>query len=723
MPDTGRVSSLLAAAIVGLSALLSSGSTEAQGRSVDAEPWTGDFPIHEPWLREQLPAGALSYHRIPHPLGLLAIPKGNGLDAALGSEANIRNLINIQQGLNASLPAEVPPAQFLAALQSPVEIAILSVPGPSAMIAATLGLRSSAELEAFVAGIGSVVPGIALAAPLDDDGFGQIVGAPMPIQLHFDAATGRLALFGGLIADPASFAGLLDPSAAPAPHPMVALEDQVDQSGQGLFFWIDAPRALQFAALFDAEAVREMTAAGFDRVEALAFGAGVAGGKGRFRLIADVGDGPADLPLPVVSNRIAATAAGDPRSLFLLSVPGVDEFSRIESLLLEEASPEAAGNWAELKTAFATATGTAIEDILAAIGPELMMIADEAGNYFALRLADSGRFEDLLAAWSSVAGLEVESRTIGGTSIRAAVLPASFRLPVEPEADETGAAANVLGRLRRRAYWISDGDYLYLASTPQVLIDRIGEGGRSDLADWLDQVQQADFSSSLLAGTGVVRDLPRRLYHGYLGMMQGLADLVGVEYDIWSMPTASELGLPDQGAFGLAVNLGRPYLSIEASYESFPAEMLISDAGAAGLAGVLAAIAIPAYQDYTIRAQVSEGLAQAAGVRSAVQLQYLETGTVPADRAAAGLPDELPRFGATYLEGIDVADGQIVIRFGSSAHSQIAGQTLALTPYEAADGSVSWVCGYAEPDASLEAIGTSEPNTTIMPPYLPSACR
>ena len=55
--------------------------------------------------------------------------------------------------------------------------------------------------------------------------------------------------------------------------------------------------------------------------------------------------------------------------------------------------------------------------------------------------------------------------------------------------------------------------------------------------------------------------------------------------------------------------------------------------------GILAAIAIPAYQDYTIRAQVSEGMTLAAAAKAAVAETYLNTGDAPADREEAGMSD------------------------------------------------------------------------------------
>lgn len=166
---------------------------------------------------------------------------------------------------------------------------------------------------------------------------------------------------------------------------------------------------------------------------------------------------------------------------------------------------------------------------------------------------------------------------------------------------------------------------------------------------------------------------------------------------------------------------------------------LASDGGTSGAAilialvvmfvpilGVLAAIAIPAYQDYTIRAQVSEGLVLAAAVRAAVSETIVARGTVPADRAEAGLSPEATATSGKYVESVAVDLGRIDITYAQSAHSAIAGKTLSLTPYgEERDGRlwVVWRCGEADvpPEATVEL--TIHRPGGIHPRHLQSACR
>jgi len=150
--------------------------------------------------------------------------------------------------------------------------------------------------------------------------------------------------------------------------------------------------------------------------------------------------------------------------------------------------------------------------------------------------------------------------------------------------------------------------------------------------------------------------------------------------------------------------------------------------------GILAAIAIPAYQDYTIRAQVSEGLNLAAAAKAAVAESFLNTGEAPANRTQAGMSATAGDTQGKYVVEVEVADGLITVEYGNEANAQIVGDTVTLTPYESVDLSVVWRCNAAPVPGTpgFSVIGTSAGggvNTptyaagTIDAKYTPSACR
>jgi type IV pilus assembly protein PilA len=226
-----------------------------------------------------------------------------------------------------------------------------------------------------------------------------------------------------------------------------------------------------------------------------------------------------------------------------------------------------------------------------------------------------------------------------------------------------------------------------------------------------------------------VSKMPRRTYEAYLGILQNLADVTDAKFDVWSMPTADQLALPEKGAVGFSVNLGEPYLSLDLTYENHPGELLLGGGGvgAVAVAGVLAAIAIPAYQDYTIRSQVTEGTVLAASVKAAVAESYAARGTLPRDRRAAGLPPSPKETSGKYVEAVDVSGGVITVTFGNTINAKLRGKALAFTPFATPTRDIVWRCGYAPPPAGMRAlvpdVAAAPAGTTIERKYLPPACR
>jgi type IV pilus assembly protein PilA len=141
--------------------------------------------------------------------------------------------------------------------------------------------------------------------------------------------------------------------------------------------------------------------------------------------------------------------------------------------------------------------------------------------------------------------------------------------------------------------------------------------------------------------------------------------------------------------------------------------------------GILAAIAIPAYQTYTIRAQVAEGLNMAAHAKAPIADAFLNTGVSPANRAAAGLTPTPADTAGKYVSAVDVQNGTIVITYGYDAHALIAGLTLTVTPYSTPDSGIMWRCGTAATPPGNDPLGTTTVYIapTVPVQFLPSSCR
>jgi len=137
--------------------------------------------------------------------------------------------------------------------------------------------------------------------------------------------------------------------------------------------------------------------------------------------------------------------------------------------------------------------------------------------------------------------------------------------------------------------------------------------------------------------------------------------------------------------------------------------------------GILAAIAIPAYQDYTLRAQVTAGLTGANQVKVAVTKYYASNGRWPADLAAFGVKQPLS---GPYVEALWIEAGTIHVRFGGQANPLLAGKLLDLRPSLSATRNVLWTCGYAvDSGTDPESGGAARNATEVAVKYLPAACR
>ncbi|HGH6774010.1 TPA: pilin [Neisseria meningitidis] len=143
------------------------------------------------------------------------------------------------------------------------------------------------------------------------------------------------------------------------------------------------------------------------------------------------------------------------------------------------------------------------------------------------------------------------------------------------------------------------------------------------------------------------------------------------------------------------------------------------------IVGILAAVALPAYQDYTARAQVSEAILLAEGQKSAVTEYYLNHGKWPGDNSSAGVASSSEIKGK-YVKEVKVANGVITAEMKSSGvNKEIQGKKLSLWAKRQA-GSVKWFCGQPvtrNKAATDDAVTAATDNKKIDTKHLPSTCR
>ncbi|HFC7704929.1 TPA: pilin [Neisseria meningitidis] len=143
------------------------------------------------------------------------------------------------------------------------------------------------------------------------------------------------------------------------------------------------------------------------------------------------------------------------------------------------------------------------------------------------------------------------------------------------------------------------------------------------------------------------------------------------------------------------------------------------------IVGILAAVALPAYQDYTARAQVSEAILLAEGQKSAVTEYYLNHGEWPGDNSDAGVASSSTIKGK-YVKEVTVANGVVTAEMKSTGvNKEIQGKKLSLWA-KRQDGSVKWFCGQPvtrDAKAKADDAVTAASDKQIDPKHLPSTCR
>ncbi|HFC8151260.1 TPA: pilin [Neisseria meningitidis] len=146
------------------------------------------------------------------------------------------------------------------------------------------------------------------------------------------------------------------------------------------------------------------------------------------------------------------------------------------------------------------------------------------------------------------------------------------------------------------------------------------------------------------------------------------------------------------------------------------------------IVGILAAVALPAYQDYTARAQVSEAILLAEGQKSAVTEYYLNHGEWPKNNTSAGVASVSTDIKGKYVQKVEVANGVITAQMASSnVNNEIKGKKLSLWA-KRQNGSVKWFCGQpvtrTAPTTTNDAVTAATDNSNnINTKHLPSTCR
>ncbi len=688
------------------------------------------------WLRERLPEHTVAYLRIPSAWGLLSTPNGRPLDPALASEPHARIVAALREAVRKDktlADAGLAPALtlLLGDLDAPLEIVaidnsdMLNPASTLALFSTRLDIASVGELNARLAALGESAP--LLKAPLDAEGKGALLSGGF---VRFDATSRRVYGLIGITATPALLDQWIEQLKPTRAHRLHDIERQIDNSGQGLFGWVSLKGLTGIAS---AQVPNEPGAALardlLDKTQSLAFGWGTVDGRGRLQVRLEAPQAKVLGYLAARQYRTDIKTAGKPRWVISLTLPDAERLAAFETNLTADFGAEAAKEYRDGVALLGQQYGIVPVEWLKLVGPELISFEDANGSYTALRVNDWPAFHRKLDELGQRFHWRRETLKVGKAEAQHLTIPGSIGVNRDDEPTDAGKEAAfqaLFARLNTHLYWIENGSWLVFGEVPQALADRAAGNLDIELGHWLKQSQGYAPEHALLGVSAVTRNAQRQIYYAYLGGLQMLGDLLGASISLADMPSAGALQLPVEGAIGLALEVTPDRVGFNVHYEQTPVEILMAGDGGAlvgvAVAGIVAAIAIPAYQDYTVRAQVTSVLAESDPLKQAMAEYYSKNKRLPQSNEELRLGFEGDSL--KYLAGYGIDGGAVVLVFGDEADAAIKEHTLLLTPYLGANGRLVWVCGNARaPDGAKPLVGAVESASDIPDKYLPAACR
>lgn len=142
------------------------------------------------------------------------------------------------------------------------------------------------------------------------------------------------------------------------------------------------------------------------------------------------------------------------------------------------------------------------------------------------------------------------------------------------------------------------------------------------------------------------------------------------------------------------------------------------------IVSILIALAVPTYQSYVLRSQLSEGFQLAADAKSRIEEYYLVYSALPTDREQAGMSASAADTQGNYVNNVNITAGVVSVTYKSSdIQSDLANKVLSFTPYNGGS-SIIWSCGKAgQPSGASPISGVGNVSTTVEDRYLPASCK
>ncbi len=662
---------------------------------------------HQASLLKALPSKTLSYLRIPNLAGLVTTAQSDALYPALSNPAIQAQGKSIVDGLSTNLLSSVEnqmirdiASAFLTKQAAPIEVAMMAgaagVLTPEVLLQTKLNLSNISELETLLEHLTALAQGqLQIRETVDDNGNFQLAAGSIGIYGFFDMNSKDLVMLGG----PAALASNLEKyrnGQLETRADVLGFEQQFDSSGAGFAYWADTEKLWQeLSPMAPPEIGSQLEQFNLPDTKFIYAGSSAKDGNGSMRLHVQYKEGSESLfHFATAPDGLNAAVALPVDYVASLPVPNRKHLIKLIELDRKfNAEPSLGNAVKQLIQTLKKEYQLDLRLLLRAFGGNAQLVSDRAGTWASLAIQNQQGFDQLLSATQEKLGANLSKRTVAGMEITHYVFPGITKLAIEMQEDAPeeipAALMQLLAGENMHLYWVREGNNLIISDLPQVLIARERHKGNTSIAQWLNTHGVAR-NDSLLALAIEADDLPKTAYHVYLQLIQSLSDVAGVEANLIALPLAEDLGLADTGRLGLALNTGKTATSITLDYEQSPVDFLLGGNAMTAIAvvGILAAVAVPAYQDYAVRARGSEALAAANQLKLLLEEYYISNDKLPSANQAEEFVIEID----TAVVFFD-ADAELIrIIYTDNSDVRLAESELTLKPSLSTSGGLDWIC-------------------------------
>jgi hypothetical protein len=693
---------LMIASLMILSACDNSEQTQSQPQNKAASKSTVDIK-NASWLRNKLPEKTLAYMRVPTLWNLFFEGNAGSLYPALSHVNNKAEVEKIQQSLIDTYLSKIPDAYkthfklIIKSIETPLEMAITNAVDnsmvPNLLMGTTLKEFSHDDLQALIDSLVSESANLVrVLSPLSDDGNASLMAQMIPIYLDYDLSSGKLAILAGPTASQKVLEGLLNQTQAhDSLKNIMAFEDSVDQSGKNHEAWINVKAIYQQnKAMIPPPQRTMMEQMGLADMDFIWMGTAQHSGKGEFIFHIQMPDTGLRNLLPRVNEGFDIQTAGTPDMAFVLTLPTVEQISQTYEFI-KSVNPEIKAKEQEVQEGLNKineAIGMDIADFLNAYGQQIFIVKDDSGLWFAQKVINKKLSDKLYELFHTKLKGKTQSKSLAGVSIDETSFSLIELMKQFAPKDANKEMMDELFSGKQKIYTQEENGYILWAAVPQILADRGNSQNKHSLKTFLQNNLQLNWNQAFMAWATESEYVSRDAYHTYLEVLSFMANVANTDVDLFNFPTAQDLNLPEKGRFGVSLNSSPDFLSLRVSYEHSLLESFSGSNGmyAVAITGILAAVAIPAYRDYTVRAKVMEKIGLTNSAKTHISETIISLGKVP---TAEAFINEL---GESDYYSYNEENGSLTLLFNNSNEFSLKGKYLSLIPNMNENGYLEWSC-------------------------------